>query len=290
MKKINSKAFSLVELSFSLVIIGVMIAGIVGGSVLIQKAKLATAQSLTKSSPVASTPGLRLWAETSLDDSLKLTSNNAAISQWRDINPQSKKKFNINAVGTLSYKEKGINDLPSLNFNPSILDTPDYIEIPEYKVINNINFTIFLVDQPSAPLNGDGTLSFLMSGGDDYQRPLEIKYLCYLPCQDYTSLELSPGVSVRPNYRPQFQKTNIHTIEYNKPTSYSYWRNGGSSKDLEWTAASVIVNKIWIGKTDSALPYRGMVSEIIIFDRALSNEERQDIEAYLGKKYDVPIS
>ncbi len=37
-----------------------MIDGIVGGGVLIKKSKLATAQSLTKDSPVASTPDLRL--------------------------------------------------------------------------------------------------------------------------------------------------------------------------------------------------------------------------------------
>jgi hypothetical protein len=95
MKKINLKAFSLVELSFSLVIIGVMITGIVGGSVLIKKSKLATAQSLTKSSPVASTPDLKVWAETSLDNALTLATNNTISTQWSEINPQSKIRSNF---------------------------------------------------------------------------------------------------------------------------------------------------------------------------------------------------
>ncbi len=47
-----------------------MIAGIFGGSVLIKKSKLATAQSLTNSSPVVSTPDLKVWAKTSLDDAV----------------------------------------------------------------------------------------------------------------------------------------------------------------------------------------------------------------------------
>jgi len=36
--------------------------------------------------------------------------------------------------------------------------------------------------------------------------------------------------------------------------------------------------------------YRGYISEFILFTRSLTDEERQDIEAYLSKKYAIKLS
>ena len=56
-KKILGKnkisAFSLIEVSAVILIIGILIAGVIGASVLVKESKIAAAQSLTKSSPIA---------------------------------------------------------------------------------------------------------------------------------------------------------------------------------------------------------------------------------------------
>ncbi len=41
------------------------------------------------------------------------------------------------------------------------------------------------------------------------------------------------------------------------------------------------------GTSNSAENWLGLISEFIVFDRALKTEERQSIEKYLGQKYGI---
>ncbi len=88
-------AFSLIELSVVILIIGILIAGVTQGSRLIKQFKLSSASSLTRSSSISSIPNLTLWLETTLDGSVTSVtngtspSNNDAISNWNDLNPQT---------------------------------------------------------------------------------------------------------------------------------------------------------------------------------------------------------
>ena len=91
-KNINSnKAFSLIELSIVILIIGILVAGVTSSSRLITRMKLITAQNLTRNSPISSIKDLSVWWETSLDESFDNAeeSDDSLISGWLDINPQS---------------------------------------------------------------------------------------------------------------------------------------------------------------------------------------------------------
>ena len=57
------KAFSLIELSVVVLIIGILIAGITSGSRLVRNSKLASAAQFTKSSDINSIADLVLWLE-----------------------------------------------------------------------------------------------------------------------------------------------------------------------------------------------------------------------------------
>ena len=72
LKRKNS-AFSLIELSIVILIIGILIAGVTQGSKLYIKFKIATAQALTRSSPVNGVKDLAVWYETSLTESFNST-------------------------------------------------------------------------------------------------------------------------------------------------------------------------------------------------------------------------
>lgn len=98
------KAFSLIELSIVVLIIGILVAGVTQSSRLIRKMSLATAQSLTRSSPVNSIKDIVGWWETCLDESFGGTQpeedqngGTDGISTWYDLNPQSsyKKQRNL---------------------------------------------------------------------------------------------------------------------------------------------------------------------------------------------------
>jgi prepilin-type N-terminal cleavage/methylation domain-containing protein len=67
-RKGSKKAFTLLEISVVLILVGLLIVGVVGGQVLIQKAQLAKAKSLTSSSPMIMIEDLNLWMETTLDE------------------------------------------------------------------------------------------------------------------------------------------------------------------------------------------------------------------------------
>ena len=148
------KAFSLIELSIVVLIIGILIAGITSGSRLVRNSKLASAAQFTKSSDVNSIPDLVLWLEPTMPNSFaidpasstgslealpgsnynKLTDKNNAnyikdtdypsdldyISRWNDINPRATSKksvvqdYNSNRP---RYVANAINGLPALRFN-----------------------------------------------------------------------------------------------------------------------------------------------------------------------------
>ncbi len=118
--------FSLIELSIVILIVGILVIGITKGSRIITAAKLTSAQSLTKSSPVASTEGLIFWLETSRDLSLENNSSSFGVSDgdtiknWHNINPQSNDSIVFSQASQANqpaYIKSGINGLPSLVFD-----------------------------------------------------------------------------------------------------------------------------------------------------------------------------
>jgi prepilin-type N-terminal cleavage/methylation domain-containing protein len=127
MKK--NKAFSLVELSVVILIIGILIAGITQSGRLIRQIKLSTARSVTSSSDVASIRDVTGWFEATTEGSFKDSNgntdieNNANLSEWRDINPQKSKgdKPTLTILGSSGtepkYISSGINGIPSVYFD-----------------------------------------------------------------------------------------------------------------------------------------------------------------------------
>ena len=57
----NHKAFSLIELSVVILIIGILVAGVTSSSRSVKRMKILTAQNLTTSAPVSSIKDLIFW-------------------------------------------------------------------------------------------------------------------------------------------------------------------------------------------------------------------------------------
>ncbi len=114
------KAFSLIELSIVILVIGVLIAGVMEGKSLVQKSSLNSARALTKSSPVSGIKDLLLWYETSLAESFTYSqaTDGATITTWYDVNPQSTSKINAtNYNGTTKFKENIFGAIPAVYFS-----------------------------------------------------------------------------------------------------------------------------------------------------------------------------
>lgn len=170
MKKTKvARAFSLMEVSIVIVVIGILVAGVNQGLGLFYKTKIKSAQALTKGSRVNNIKGLIVWYEPTLDESFisSETNNGSTISQWNDVNPQSSDKlhakagqktdatqitYNLAAGGTSgntsgpTYVERGINNLPTLRFTNSGSSAYRYLTVD--KRMSNVptgSMTLFLV-------------------------------------------------------------------------------------------------------------------------------------------------
>ena len=128
----NIKAFSLIELSIVILIIGILVAGVTQSSRLINMMKLQSTRSLTMASPVSSISNLVLWYEPTLEQSFDSSeaSDATEVTTWYDINPQSSSKNNAISIGSArpKYKANCLNGLPCLSFDGNdYLDTTQLI-------------------------------------------------------------------------------------------------------------------------------------------------------------------
>ena len=127
MKNNFKKAFSLIEISMVILIVGILIAGISKGIDMVYDMRLATARALTDKAPMFGMENLEMWLETTSENSLATGTTsftNVAnppdkkeIGRWNDINPTLINPNNKNHAvqGTLGYQplyiQDGINGL-----------------------------------------------------------------------------------------------------------------------------------------------------------------------------------
>ena len=152
--KNSYSAFSLIELSIVLIIIGLLIGGIVGGKTLIDEAKLSRVQQTTASSPVNSIEDVQLWMEATNTNSYNsgLPLDGDPIDIWNDNNVQVDKKINFsqsNNTYTPQYTRNGINNIPAIRFD----GTDDFLDSERgINFVDNV-FDIFIVAQTNASSN-----------------------------------------------------------------------------------------------------------------------------------------
>ena len=286
------KAFSLIEISIVILIIGILVASISNGIDMFKETKLTNARNLTLSSRVSRINGLVAWFETTLSNNFSYGTTtyndidnlkeNTYVNRWKDINPLSIQK-NHAIQNTQANQPKIIIDskssLPMVNFTTA---SSQFFYLPDGTVpYKNSEYTVIIVSQPHAfcgcVVLGSGNGATNQSNSFKYNTG---GYFINFWWNSASDLLISNSVVLN--------KTNIITITYNQSQRFGYFNGNLKATSSVTNRASTPINNR-IGSRTGAEYFTGNIAEIIIFDRAIHDSERNDIEKYLSKKWSIEI-
>lgn len=296
----KKKAFSLIELSIVLLIIGVILTGITQGSRLVAAFRLSNARTMTQSSPVASIKDLVGWwdssAKTGFLDAEQ--DDGQAVSIWRDLNPQSSDKNDLiqsdNSLRPV-FTLAAINNLPALLFDGE----DDVIETSAYtNSLNPEEFTIFAVVKLT---NFDLTYyGAIISSRDTDASSYIYGYMLYAnlnmgsPRYVLWNGNSSSSYIQNQSIATEIGQEVVLTAYYDKgaDSTYLYKNSGSASVKTSSGYLKSSVNPVRVGgganeSSEANHMFGGYVGEIIIYARALKSEERTAVEQYLAKKWNI---
>jgi len=277
-------AFTLIELSAVIAVIGILIAGVMGAAVLIKKSKLAAAQTLTKASPISSITDNALWLESSLEASFKDTesSTDDSVTTWYD-QKNSVNKSSVVAVGTGPTYSNTINYIHAVKFSGS---TANYLQVADASFLNNSNYTIFVVEKRQSANSNNYFL------GDSAQTSTNQSLLLgyssdgsVIHSQSGINLTNASSASVD-SYSNYKDKPRIFAFSFDTLSGSKTYINGTLSGQSATNLTPLKnVSSLSIGKG-----YSGEIGEIVAFSRSLKSDERKAVEDYLSKKWSVKIT
>lgn len=276
MKKIT--AFSLIELSIVILIIGILVAGVTQSSRLVRQFRLQTARNLTLNAPISSIPNLAFWIESTQEGSFleNEAQDGVAVTKWIDINRTSIDRATTSVLGTAPvYRQSAINGLPAIQFSGNGCYTINHVGIT-----NNGLKTFFAVFLETGKNGASGTYLY-----DNLVLPPQFAFI--LPTNQ--TGQIFAGASVVAGSIP-LNKANLVTIVHN--VANSFFRVNGVQSPTANGGTNVMNSATRLGGGACTYvfdTFYGYIAEFIIFDRVLKAEEYMDIEKYLSAKWGIKI-
>lgn len=286
------KAFSLIELSIVILVVGIIIAGVVQSGKIVDKFRLISARTQTESSPVSSIKNLVSWYDTTSKKSFNdaEAEEDSPVSNWYDINPQAIQKNNLtqsyNEIASIErrpiYKISSQTGLPMLYFNGD----RTFFPLPNGTIPSRDSaFTIFFITicicDSSSTVYSAGN-----SSGKHYTRLLENEI--QFETENMESGEIFVGENS--SNTPRIYATSYNNSEDNR--SVYLYRNGNLVGSSNITSPiNTSTNDGFIGTNAFDWNwFHGYIGEFIIYDRYLTDEERKSVESYLGKKWKINLN
>ena len=296
MKNKPKLAFSLIELSVVILIIGILVIGVTKGKKVLDSARLASARSLTKNSPVnLNSENLGFWLETTSEKSFNVAEavDGAAVSTWYDTKLSAfGSPVNVTASGTSRplYIASATNGLPTLRFD-GINDRMFNGSVAGSSMTKDGNqMTIFAVHKYYSPDHntaiyfwGNGLATLHAKWGD---AALDFDFGgC---CSSATRIQFIPPstFSNRTNIISAVRRTNASGAVRINGTQYG----SAAASIMNATIDTSVIAGLEIGNQNGGLPAHIDINELIIFKTALTDNEIKDIEKYLSDKWGVPLT
>lgn len=301
------RAFSLVEISIVILIIGLLIAGISKATDMFYDAELKSGRSLTKGAKVGRMANLALWLETTSAESFLDNERfkDTTVTLWRDINPQSTSKFIFKSGGAPKYIEEGQNNMPAIGkfttatelFLPysSEASGATVLPYPSTQIFSSGAYaTIFVVLKPAATVTN--LISFcehtasatphVCSVGKEITLGLngEGKLTFGFMNATATTSTLTSGNA--------YASRNLIIVSAIKDTANQRLFVNGGDKAVLATANTYASTNAFSGtfRVGGTISPGIEIYEIIVFSSNLSDADRYSVESYLGKKYNIPMA
>lgn len=318
------KAFSLVEISVVIVILMIMIAGLMQSSRVVSSMRITTARNVTQSSAMPWINYIVTWYDATAADAFKEgeTDDGDKISRWNGAEVRYSDRINLNQTNDENkpiYIANGMYGLPSIRFD----GVDDYLgsENLEQAILTYRSASVFVVFEPKVTSSTDkrsilyqpsdcGREFDLGYGFDGKKGNFGLASSSTASCGGNDNATTSGIDYVIPN-----EKIVASIIIYQSPmvkgdiSNIKIFRNGylsssnlkinegynsqiiESSKKYADNSARLYLGGVKTG--DNATPnsfFQGLLGEMIVFNRSLNNEDRKEIEKYLGKKWGIKVN
>jgi hypothetical protein len=232
--------------------------------------------SQNKSYPTTDLPvkgGLLLWLDAS-DDTTFSYSSGTVVSQWRD-----KSGNNFHATQALSANQPSRSTTQNSRKTVNFDGTNDTVTIPNF--VCNSEISIFVVSNCGTTLliehstDTNSNQGFYFYGGGNG--------MIYITRSTGSIISNTNWLSGGYSIASAVNSTGLDLLTYKNGTQQTIITDGRSS-----LTNSFVTNTLYIGSRGAnSLWSSGPIAEIIIYNRKVSNAERNLIHTYLGQKWGI---
>ena len=287
MKHNTKKAFSLIEISIVILIIGLLIAGISKATDMLSDSKLKSARSISRGSIIPRLSNLVLWLDVSQADSWpdnKRGTQTYTSSTFTDLNPQTPPTVGFKFTGSFNYTENNGSNLPYLKPNADISAPSTAVPYSSLFDLNGKGFTLFVVAKKKAtqPLFAFCSVAACSTAGSKILLEFNASSVAKITYPKTGSLDETATASAASDFDFGGDKIDIITATANGSNAniFSFGKNLGKPA----TAAPLVgfANGLFV------LENGAEIYEIIVVGEFMEDSMRQKVEKYLFDKYGVP--
>lgn|GEM_PF-571755 len=223
--------------------------------------------------------GLVLWLDASYSSAIELDSN-ARVIRWTDRTGKDHDASQAEPSKRPGYDEKAWDDRPALIFN----GINEYLTCPFVPAVGADPRTVVVVFQAFSAIGRNhifhyGTSSEGFAYGLSFDNgTLESNYWGRFFVSDF-KLWMKPLI-VSLCYDGDYDNIYVNGIRVGKPDK------PGNAIELD---TGTTYNFHIGSRIDPAEYFHGKIAEVLAYDRALSNEERKDMEKYLSARWNIKV-
>jgi len=289
MKNYSKKAFSLIEISIVILIIGLLIAGISKASDMLADSKLKSARSVSRGSIVPRLSNLVLWLDTSQAESWpdnKRGTQTYTSSTFSDLNPQTPPIVGFKFTGSYAYTENTGSNLPFLKPSADISSPSPAVQYSSLFDLNGQGFTIFVVakQKASQPLFSFCDAAACSSAGKKIVLEFDESSKAKFTYPKTATTDETATASNASTFDMGGDKIDIISVTANSSNGniFSFGKNIGKPETAAAPNLS-FVSGFFVLESGAEL------YEIIVVGEFMEDSVRQKVETYLFNKYAVPV-